>query len=55
MEVDLLLNLIQINVCNGSLVAVKDLGQLLERGTAGLDVEEVHEHELDEDPDGVDE
>jgi hypothetical protein len=34
--------------------AVKVLGNLLERSVAGLDVEEVHDDELDDDPHVVD-
>lgn len=33
--------------------AIKVLGNLLERSVAGLDVEEVHDEELDDDPDVV--
>jgi len=35
------------------LVAVEDLGNLLERGTLGLDVEEVDDDELEGDPAAV--
>lgn len=33
--------------------AIKVLGNLLERSVPGLDVEEVHDEELDDDPDVV--
>ena len=46
----LLLQLIQVDVGHGRVLAVDDLGQLLERGAARLDVHEVDEAELEEDP-----
>lgn len=46
----LLLDLVQIHVRNGSILAVDDLGQLLESGSLGLDVYEVDKGELDSNP-----
>lgn len=36
------------------IITIEDLSQLLESGTPGLDVEEVDEAELNEDPNRVD-
>lgn len=51
---DLLLHLVQVDMSNGA-VSIKDLGEFLEGGTFGFDVEEVDEDKFDEDPDCVDE
>jgi hypothetical protein len=45
------LHLLQVDVRNLSLVTIEDLSDLLESGTAGLDVEEDDEEEFQEDPD----
>lgn len=37
------------------IITIEDLSQLLESGTPGLNVEEVDEAELDEDPNRIDE
>lgn len=37
------------------IITIKDLSQLLESGTPGLDIEEVDEAELDENPNRIDE
>ena len=49
--VDVLLNLVEIQVGNLSTLTIEDLGEFLESGTAGLDVKEVDEEELEEVPD----
>ena len=46
-------NLVGIDDCNLGLVAVEDLGDLLESGTLGLDVVEDDEDEFKENPDLV--
>jgi len=51
--VDVLLNLVEIQVGNLSTLTIEDLGEFLESGTAGLDVKEVDEEELEEVPKGV--
>ena len=51
--VDVLLNLMEIQMGNLSTLTIEDLGEFLESGTAGLDVEEVDEEELEEVPKGV--
>lgn len=53
-EMSLLLNLREVDVGNG-VVAVKDASNLLEGRALCLDVEEVHEDELEEVPEGVEE
>lgn len=40
---------------NLRLIAIEDLGEFFQCGTAGLDHEEVHENKFAEDPDGVEE
>lgn len=52
LSTDFLLNLVDADVGHLA-VLVEDLGKLLEGGAAGLDVEEVDEDELAEDPDLV--
>lgn len=47
----ILANLVGVHNGNLGLVAVEDLGNLLESGTLGLDVEENDEDEFEEDPD----
>lgn len=49
----ILANLVDVHNGNLGLVAVEDLGNLLESGTLGLDVEENDEDEFEEDPDLV--
>jgi len=46
----LLLDLLEVQLRDGSIVAVDDLGELLEGRTLGLDVHEVDEDELGGDP-----
>jgi hypothetical protein len=46
---NLLLNSVHVDVSNGG-VAVEDTGDLLESGTLGLGVDEVHKDKLDRDP-----
>ncbi len=48
-EVNLLLDLLEVDVGNGVL-AIEDLGDLLEGGSLGLNVDEVDPDELDEVP-----
>ena len=43
-------SLVEIDLRDFGVLAVEDLGDLLERRAAGLDVQEVHEHELEGDP-----
>lgn len=50
MDLDLLLDLANVDVGNVGVVAVDDLGKLLESGTLGLDVHEEDEGELESDP-----
>lgn len=49
-DLDLLLDLVNIDVGNIGLVAIDDLGELLESGALGLDVHEEDEDELGGDP-----
>lgn len=49
-DLSLLLDLADVDVGNVGLVAVDDLGELLESGALGLDVHEVDEAEFEEDP-----
>ena len=51
---DGVLNLLKVNVSNLSLVAIKDLGNLLEGGAASLNIEDGDEDEFEEDPALVD-
>lgn len=53
LSVEILLNLMEVQVRNLSTLTVEDLGEFLERGAAGLDVEEVDEEELEKVPDCV--
>lgn len=46
----LLLDLVNIDVGNIRLIAINDLGKLLERGALGLDVHEEDKDELGGDP-----
>lgn len=48
---NLFFNFMQINVGHGCIITVEDLGQLFESRSASLDVEEVDEQKLNEDPD----
>jgi hypothetical protein len=48
-DLDLLLDLRQVDVSHG-ILAVEDLGNLLERGALGLDEDEVDPDELDKIP-----
>jgi hypothetical protein len=48
--VRLLLDLVDVDVSDLGLVAIDDLGQLLEGGALGLDVHEVNEAQLQENP-----
>jgi hypothetical protein len=52
---NLLLNLMQINMCDNSIFTIKDPSQLLESRAPSLDVEEVNKEEFNKDPDSVDE
>ena len=45
-----LLDLMDVDTTNLGLVAIDDLGQLLKGWALGLDVHEVHEDELEENP-----
>lgn len=45
-DLGLLLDLVQVQMRDGGLVAINDLGQLLERGALGLNVHEVNKTEL---------
>jgi hypothetical protein len=54
LQLDLLLHLLKVDM-GDSVVAIEDAGNLLEGGALGLDVEEVHEEELAEVPEGVEE
>ena len=47
---DLLLNLLQVDVGDLGVLTVKDLGDLLECGSTGLDVEDGDKDEFKEDP-----
>lgn len=49
-DLGLLLDLVDVDLANGSILAIDELGQLLESGALGLDVHEVDEGELEEDP-----
>lgn len=49
-DVNLLLDLLQINMCDSSIFTIEDLSQFLESGTTGLNVEEVNKDKFDEDP-----
>ena len=46
----LLLDLVDVDLSDLGLVAIDDLGQLLEGGALGLNVHEVNEAQLEEDP-----
>lgn len=46
----LLLDLLEVQLRDGGVVAVDDLGELLEGGALGLDVHDVDEDELGSDP-----
>lgn len=46
----LFLDLVQIQMRDGSILAIDDLGQLLECGSLGLDVYEVDKGKLDSNP-----
>jgi hypothetical protein len=47
---DVLLNDLNVDVSNFSLITIEDLGNLLKSGTTGLDVEDSNEDEFEEDP-----
>jgi hypothetical protein len=47
---DVLLNDLNVDVSNFSLITIEDLGDLLKSGTTGLDVEDSNEDEFEEDP-----
>lgn len=47
---NVLVNLAQVNVGDLGLITIEDLGDLLESGSAGLDVEDGNEDEFEEDP-----
>lgn len=49
-DLNLLLELVEVEAGHGGFVAIDDLGQLLESRATGLDVHEVDEDELEEDP-----
>ncbi len=51
---DLLLNLVDIDMRDLGRLAIEDLCDLFECGTACLDIKEVDEDKLDEDPYSVD-
>lgn len=53
-NLNFLLDLLKINMRHLGIITIKDLGQLLESGAPGLNVEEVDKAELDEYPDRVD-
>ena len=53
-DLNLLLNLLEINMRYLGIITIEDLSQLLEGGTPSLNVEEVDEAKLDEDPNSVD-
>jgi hypothetical protein len=50
LDVHLLLDLVDVDAGHVGVVAVDDLGELLEGRALGLDVHEVHKDELEEDP-----
>jgi hypothetical protein len=52
-DFNLLLDLLEINIGHIGIITIEDLSQLLESGTPSLNVEEVDEAELDEDPNSV--
>ena len=45
-----MLEFLDVNVCNLSVFAIEDFGDLLKSRPFGLNVEEVYEDEFDEDP-----
>lgn len=47
---DVLLNHLNVDVSNLSLITIEDLGDLFKSGTTGLDVEDSDEDEFKEDP-----
>ena len=47
---DVLLNHLNVDVSNLSVITIEDLGDLLKSGTTGLNVEDSDEDELEEDP-----
>lgn len=53
-DMDLLFDLLEIDMCHGRIFTIEDLSQLLQSGTTGFHIEEVNEHELNEDPNGID-
>lgn len=55
LDSNLLLHLLEVEVGHGRVLAVDDLGQLLEGRALGFDVHEVDEGQLAEDPASVDE
>jgi hypothetical protein len=40
-------------MCHRRILAIEDLSQLLQSGTTGFHIEEVNEHELNEDPNSI--
>lgn len=50
LDSSLLLDLLEVQLRDGGVVAVDDLGELLEGGALGLDVHDVDEDELGSDP-----
>lgn len=50
LDLGLLLDLVEVQLRDGGVVAVDDLGELLEGGALGLDVHDVDEDELEGDP-----
>lgn len=47
---DVLLNHLNVDVSNLSVITIEDLGDLFKSGTTGLDVEDSDEDEFEEDP-----
>lgn len=53
-DLNLFHDLLQIDMRHLGIITIEDLSQLLESRTPGLNVEEVDEAKLDEDPNSVD-
>lgn len=48
---DFLLNLMNVDMCHVSVVAIEDLGQFLQGWPSGFNVEKVDKKQLNKDPD----
>lgn len=49
-KMDIFFNFMQINMGHSGIIAVEDLGQLFKSRSTSFDVEEIHEKQLDKDP-----